>query len=175
MRYVYNGKSYASEQAVRNAIWTAERRAVTDLADAGVTVENAVTVSRQTLAEAKASKLSELNRVFETWRGSEATMVSSLGFTVDADSRAMQDITGLWIKASEDDTFTADFMDAENTAHTLTAEQIKTLAAEVTAAGTAAYEQKWKLREMINACESVDAVELLGDIKFDVPNYGGEA
>lgn len=175
LRYNYNGKSYDSEAAVRKAIWTAEHKAVADIAEAGVTTEAVSNERKLTLAEAKTAKLKELSEAFTAWRNDTATMVSSLGFTADADSRAMQDITGLWIKAQGDDSFTADFMDAENEAHTLTAEQILTLAAEVTQAGTDAYTQKWKLRAMIEACESVEAVELLGDISFDVPNYGEEA
>jgi hypothetical protein len=110
------------------------------------------------LSALKARKLKALDAAFLKWRDKDAVLVSSLGFTIDADSQAVQDIAGL-VALGEP----AVFMDAENKTHELTAEQIQTLQKEVSASSSGIYSQKWALRDAINAAadkEALDAVEI---------------
>lgn len=98
----------------------------------------------------------QLSEAFEAWRGDTATFYSSLGFEADADSRAMQDITGLWTLAAENPDFKTVFMDARNAPHELNQQQLKTLRNEMIQSATDAYNQKWKARAAIEAAESYD-------------------
>lgn len=108
------------------------------------------------LDDRKASRLKELDSAFAVWRGGTATFYSSLGFEADADSRAMQDVTGLWTLAAENPDFKTTFMDAQNTPHELNQQQLKTLRDEMIQSATDAYQQKWKARAAIEAAESYD-------------------
>lgn len=150
-KYVYNGEEYASVYAVRKAVFEAERKAFAtpetedEWAELGVTVVEIL----PELSELKARKLRLLDAVFMQWRGDGATLISSLGFTADADERAMIDVNGL-VALGEG----ATFMDAENTPHELTAEELKTLQVEIIQSGNAAYQQKWALRTVIEASEN---------------------
>ena len=177
--YTYNGVTYTSAKKVRQAIWEAERKAfATEPEDgledfwAALGVAYAETEQEVSFASLKARKLKELEDAFLAWREDSATMVSSLGFVADADSRAMQDITGLWIKASTDSDFTTTFMDAENVAHTLGAEDVAVLASEVTQAGFDAYSRKWELRDAIEDAEDEEALDAV-TVSFEVPDYTG--
>jgi hypothetical protein len=108
------------------------------------------------LESLKAQKLEDLDTAFLEWRNDTAVMKSSLGFTADADTRAMLDIAGLATLGTG-----AVFMDADNQPHELTAEEIQVLQKEVVQSGTAAYSQKWALREAINAADSAAALDAI--------------
>lgn len=113
-------------------------------------------------------KLAELDSAFMNWYESGATVTSSLGFVADSDSRAIMDISGLVtsLEAQPAETRSAvAFMDAENQAHTLTLDQLKTLQLEVIQNGQEAYAQKWALRTRIESAESVEALQAI-EIKF---------
>lgn len=175
--YTYDGVSYAAEEEVRQAIWEKERKVFCVAPEENTAefweargVEYSETVEEASLDDLKAAKLLKLSASFFAWRNSSATMISSLGFTADADSRAMQDITGLWIRATQDSDYTTTFMDAENVAHTVGAEDILTLASEVTRAGEDAYARKWELRAQIEAAEDVFALDAI-EISFEAPDY----
>lgn len=175
--YTYDDVSYASEEDVRQAIWENERKMFCQAPEEGEAefweargVAYAETEAEDSLDELKKAKLSELGTAFFAWRNAGATLVSSLGFAADADSRAMQDITGLWVRATQDPDYTATFMDADNEAHELSAADILTLAQEVTQAGSDAYARKWELREKILAAEDAEALSAI-EITFEVPDY----
>lgn len=152
-KYVYNGEEYSSVYAVRKAVFEAERKAFAspeteeEWAELGVTVVEIL----PDLDELKARKLRLLDAVFMQWREDRATLISSLGFTADADERAMIDVNGL-VALGEG----ATFMDAENKPHELTAEELKTLQVEIIQSGNAAYQQKWTLRKAVEEAESED-------------------
>lgn len=113
-------------------------------------------------------KLSELDSSFMGWYEKGATVTSSLGFVADSDSRAIMDISGLVtsLEAQPEETrSTVAFMDAENQAHMLTLDQLKTLQLEVIQNGQEAYAQKWALRTQIESAESVEALQAI-EIKF---------
>lgn len=120
-----------------------------------------VEIPGPTVDEVREQKINELNAAFLTWYDKDATVTSSLGFVADSDSRAITDISGLVtaLEAQPVESRTAvAFMDANNTAHQLSLDQLKTLQLEVIQNGQAAYAQKWTLRSQIEAAESVDAI-----------------
>lgn len=118
--------------------------------------------------DVRGQKLSELDSSFMDWYENGATVTSSLGFVADSDSRAIVDISGLVtsLEAQPAETrSTVAFMDAENQAHMLTLDQLKTLQLEVIQNGQEAYAQKWALRTQIESADSVEALQAI-EIKF---------
>lgn len=118
-----------------------------------------------TLEEEKTIKLARLNDAFQQRRNDDATLISSLGFTADADERAMIDVSGLVALEAP-----AAFMDANNVPHELTTDQIKVLHKEIIQSGNKAYETKWALRNAINACQSVEELEAV-ELKFEPVSF----
>lgn len=121
------------------------------------------------LAQAKSVKLAELNTKFSAWREDGATLISSLGFTADADEKANDDVSGLVILGNS-----AIFMDADNQPHELTIDQLKVLQKEIIESGVSAYETKWMYRNAINTAETVDAVNAI-EIKFEPKDFSATA
>lgn len=126
---------------------------------------NARTVEKipeKTVEEVRSEKLAQLDSAFSSWYSDGATMVSSLGFEADSDSRAMQDVTGL-VTAAEAQAIFSDsgltFMDANNVGHQVNLEQLKTLQLEIIASGNAAYQEKWKLRDAIEKAKTKEELE----------------
>lgn len=126
---------------------------------------NARTVEKipeKTVEEVRSEKLAQLDSAFSSWYSDGATMVSSLGFEADSDSRAMQDVTGLVTAAEAQATFSESgltFMDANNVGHQVNLEQLKTLQLEIIASGNAAYQEKWKLRDAIEKAKRKEELE----------------
>lgn len=123
-----------------------------------------VKVPEPTVDEVRAQKLAELDQKFLAWYEQDATVTSSLGFVADSDARAMMDTTGLvtTLEATPAESrSTVAFMDASNTPHLLTLEQMKTVQLEIIQNGQSAYAQKWALREAINSAETVDALNAI--------------
>lgn len=166
-KYLYNDKEYLSEYSVRQAIWKEDHKVFgkepeENRAEFWETL--GVTYSEQpdppivqhipTLEEEKTIKLARLNDAFQQWRNNDATLISSLGFTADADERAMIDVSGLVALDSP-----ATFMDADNVPHELSAEELKTLQKEIIQSGNQAYQVKWSLRNAINEAETKEALD----------------
>lgn len=177
-KYFYNGEEYLSEYAVRQAIWKEDHKVfgkepeenrVEFWANLDVTYSEQpdppIVQHIPTLEEEKTIKLARLNDAFQQRRNDDATLISSLGFTADADERAMIDVSGL--VASE---APAAFMDANNVPHELTTDQIKVLHKEIIQSGNKAYETKWALRNAINACQSVEELEAV-ELKFEPVSF----
>lgn len=114
-------------------------------------------IPEQSLDELKARKQEELNAAHEKAE-SEAYVVSSLGFTVDADNRANRDIDGI-LKTIGDGTVM--FCDYENEFHELNRAQCETLQVEIIQNAQSLYAQKWAYRTQVEAAESVEELELL--------------
>ena len=150
---IVKGQIYSSEKEVRNAIF-ADRTSLLSWRSlktikgllASVKVSEYVEEKEdESLEFLKEQKLYELERAFSRWRNGGAYIYSSLGgVKIDADQRAMIDVSGL---AALDKS--AVFMDADNKPHQLTAEQIKILRREIVEGGNFSYQQKWDLRNQI--------------------------
>ena len=112
----------------------------------------------ETLEEAKARRLAELNAAHEAAEA-DAHVMSSLGFEVDANERANRDVEGLLktMRAGE----TVAFCDYTNVFHQLTREQLATLQVEIIQNAQALYSQKWALRTAIGGAVSAEEVDAI--------------
>lgn len=173
-KYLYKETTYNSAWEVRQAINEAEGLAFGDEPKEGRVefwAELGVTYTEEPdpapdVESVRTEKLGELERAFLSWYNYGAVCTSSLGFDVDADSRAMMDINGLVIAAENNVAQgTVAFMDHNNVPHDLTAEQLKVVQMEIIANGQDAYRQKWELRTAIQTAESVDAINAV-EISF---------
>lgn len=155
-KYVYNGEEYSSVYAVRKAVFEAERKAFAtpETEDEWLALGVKVVEVQPDLDELKARKLRLLDAAFMQWRGDGATLISSLGFTADADERAMIDVNGL-VALGEG----AVFMDADNNPHELTLEELRVLQVEIIQSGNAAYQQKWTLRKAVEEAENEEELK----------------
>lgn len=116
-----------------------------------------VAVPEPTLDEVKARKLNELNSAHEAAEET-AHVVSSLGFTVDANDRANRDIDGI-LKTIGDGTVM--FCDYENNFHELNRAQCETLQIEIIQNAQALYAQKWKYRAQVEGAESIEELDAI--------------
>ena len=129
------------------------------------------------LDEVRKTKLVELDAAFMTWYEKDATVTSSLGFVADSDSRAIMDVSGLVtaLEAQPAETRgTVAFMDHENTPHTLTLDQLKTVRLEIIQNGQSAYAQKWSYRTQIENAESVEALQAMS-VEFTGEDFSNAA
>lgn len=141
-------------------------RLVQDATTNARTVEK---IPEQTVEEVRTEKMRALDSAFASWYEDGATLKSSLGFEVDSDSRAMQDVNGL-VTAAESSAAFADtesgggliFMDANNVGHQVGLAELKTLQLEIIQAGNAAYQEKWKLRAAIEAATTKEELDAIG-------------
>lgn len=179
-KYIYKGQAHFSSDEVRQLILENDRLAFGPepeenkaefWASLGVeyTEEEDPPIVQHipTLDEEKLMACGRLNEAFRSWRNDEATLISSLGFTADADERAMIDVSGLVALESP-----AVFMDANNVPHELTSEQIKVLHKEIIQSGNKAYERKWALRNRINACENMEELKAI-ELNFEPVDFSG--
>lgn len=132
-----------------------------------------VEIPAPSIDELRNAKLSQLDSAFLQWYETDAVVTSSLGFVADSDSRAMMDVSGLVTTLESqpvESRSTVAFMDANNQAHLLSLEQLKTVQLEIVQNGQSAYQQKWALRTAIKQAstkEELDAIE----IKFVAEDY----
>lgn len=111
-----------------------------------------------TLDEAKAEKLGELNKAFET-AAKEAHSMSSLGFEIDADETANRNIEGLTLvlQPGESTLFRA----YDNRFHEVTREELETMRREIVKNSQWLYQAKWTLENRIATAETVEALEAI--------------
>ena len=133
---------------------------------------NARTVERipeKTADEVRSEMERKLDSAFSSWYSDGATLISSLGYEIDSDSRAMQDVNGLVTAAESQPAVAADteggggliFMDANNVGHEVTLAELKTLQLEIIQAGNAAYQEKWRLRDAIASAATKEELEAI--------------
>ena len=110
----------------------------------------------------KARKLAELNRAMEEAKASSAVSIqSSVGYTVNANSTAKQNVDGLITAMTATGAETVSFMTFDNRLVSLTLDQLKTIQLELISYGNNLYARKWALRGKIEACTTkaeVDAI-----------------
>lgn len=167
-KYIFNGVEYASEYAVRQAIFEKDRVAfpaepeddkVAFWEGLGVTyIEEAIPL--ETL---KVQKSAQIKQAFLSWRNNGATLVSSLGFKVDSNERANTDVSGLLVAYEDNQDALITFRDADNEFHALTYAQVKTLQKEIIENGNYAYAQKWALDAQVESATNegdLNAIEV---------------
>lgn len=134
-------------------------------------------IPEKTVEEVRSEKLRQLDGAFNSWYSDGATVISSLGFEADSDARAMTDVNGLVTALEAQATFSDSvvvFMDAKNEGHQLTLDQLKTLQLEIIAAGNAAYQEKWTLRDAITKATTKEALEAI-EIAFHPADFSAKA
>lgn len=178
-KYYYKGVTYDSEQAVRDAIWDKERKifgspnSEKEWETLGVSfkaiVEDVELVRNPDLNELKLIKRSDLKVAFDSYRASSETyIVSSLGFKVNANVSALENVNGLvkvldYRKESEEMPV-VNFKDFEGVIHKLNAEQMALIQYELITNNSNAYEQKWlfaSLVEQANDKAELDAINFV--------------
>ena len=114
------------------------------------------------LENVKARKLAELNRAMEEAKvSSSVSILSSTGYTVNANTTAKQNVDGLITAMTATGRDTVSFMTFANKLVELTLEQLKTIQLELISYGNIMYASKWALRSQIEACatkKEVDAI-----------------
>lgn len=180
VRYVYNNQKYNSLYQLRQIIWEQENILYGDpktqeefdaepLLKGKVVVEEYEPLEELSIEILRKKCKSGMNRVFQEYRSSSKTFItSSLGFPVNANDEAYQNIDGCIRQAKRgastlDDEGRVAFSDFNDTLQMLTAEEIEKLALEVSENGSRAYGVKWLYREQIDATE--DKQTLIGWIK----------
>ncbi len=133
-------------------------------------------IPEKTVEEVRTEKMRDLDAAFMSWYEDGATVVSSLGFEADSDQRAISDVNGL-VTAVEAQATLSDsgviFMDAHNEGHQLTLDQLKLLQLEIIGAGSAAYQEKWKLRDAIEKAKTKEELEKI-EIAFHPADFSAK-
>ena len=185
---IYKGENYYSVQKLRNEIFKDSGRIFGEEPKEGreefwaaldVTyIETPDPVPPEpTLEELKQRKLNQLEQSFLRWYETDATVVSSLGFTADSDARSMMDVSGIVTaleSVPEESRSTVAFMDSSNEPHELTLDQVKTLQLEIIQNGQSAYTQKWTLRTAIESAEDKEALDAI-TIEFTPSDFSKAA
>ena len=175
----YDGVRYSTETDLRTAIWFKERKilpenmsasdwgehkvAILDDVDSGLYVEP----RDPGLSELQLVKLGQLEEAFNRYRNSSDTfLVSSLGFRVNANVAAYNNVSSLVVqlehKASAGgDVMPVGFMDFDDNLRQVGLEELKTLQYEISANNSGCYSQKWGLREQIKSAESAEALSAI--------------
>lgn len=116
----------------------------------------------------QARALVQLNKDFET-AAQRAHIKSSLGFEVDANSTANENVNGLLITIGSG---TVDFCDYYNQFHELNKAQLETLQSEIIQNGQSLYAQKWQYRTAIENCGNNDQLDaVLETIEFTYMDF----
>ena len=119
--------------------------------------QEAVIAEQDKFENRQARALEQLNQDFQI-AADRAHVVSSLGFTADANSTANENVNGLLITIGDG---TVQFCDYYNEFHALNKAQLETLRSEIIQNGQNLYAQKWQYRTAIEDCvdnEGLDAV-----------------
>ena len=187
-KYTYNGTEYNSTHQVRQAIWENEHKIFgspesnEDWEVLGVSVsysdnfEYAVT----DISQLKEMKLITLDGVFNAYRKSSDTfLVSSLGFRVNANVTAFDNVSGLVAQLQfktekGEENPQVGFMTFDDELVMLDLEKMKTLQVEISENGSNVYAQKWALRQTILAAENAEDLSAI-DIKFIHTDFTAEA
>lgn len=110
----------------------------------------------------KARKLAELNRAMEEAKVSSSVSIkSSVGYTVNANTTAKQNVDGLITAMTATGRDTVSFMTYDNQLINMTLEQLKTIQLELIRYGNNLYARKWGLRSQIEACKTKEEVDAI--------------
>ena len=193
-KYTYQEKDYMSEWALRRAMpYVSLPKVLTDeiLERYGI-VKTEIPTPTIDVATARKTALSRLEQTFNTYSDSKDSYItSSLGFKANCRYRAFMDVSGLVLQAKNADEVakaayeqavaqaeegeppiapepqTVTFMDFDDTPHDLTAEQLETLALEISQNGTRAYGVKWAYRTALESAESIEDITEIAMGGFD--------
>ncbi len=180
-KYIYKNKEHFSIKSVRDTIWETENIIFgipsnsDEWKSLGVDVVNYEDVIENppiepNLEELKQMKLGALSGAFDEYRISNKTFfVSSLGFKVNANVTAFNNVNGLvgklQYKEDEGETDpTVIFMTFDNELVTLDMKQMKTIQFEISQNAYNLYAQKFAIRQSIQSAkdeETLNAIEMV--------------
>ena len=134
--------------------------------------EDGISISL-TLAEMKGFKAQQVENATASFdaerKDSGMTFKSSLGFTVDGDARSRDNLSGLINIGAEP----VSFRDHDNSDHSLTLNDLRTLLKEAQMNGAMLYQQKWAMQKAIDGAKSLKALKAI-DIKFTMADFSKE-
>lgn len=117
--------------------------------------------------------LNQLNTEFESAKES-AHIISSLGFTTDANSVANENITGLLLTIGED--HPVSFCDYHNKFRDLNKSQLQILQTEIIINAQNLYNQKWAYRLSLEGANTIEELDnIVQNIKFEMVDFSKEA
>lgn len=174
-KYTYNKQDYFSEYALRNAIFNNERKIFGEITTDADWKKLGVTVSEykepeKTLDELKSEKLSELSTKassFEQTENKEMYIISSLGYKVNADPKALRNIEVL-IELG-----ITQFRNYDNKTVEVTTDNLKTIKSEISINSVKLYQQKWTMQDLINKAETIEELNSI-EIKFTMMDFTNE-
>ena len=114
------------------------------------------------LENVKKRKLVELNRKMEEAKASSSvSILSSTGYTVNANTTAKQNVDGLITAMTATGREVVGFMTYDNQLINMTLEQLKAIQLELISYGNNLYARKWALRSQIEACKTKEEVDTI--------------
>ena len=174
-KYVYNGKEYATERAVRQAIFKQEKKVFGKPETAEQWSALGVAYSEEErvipLDSLKAQKMNELEERFNEYRQSnEAFIESSLGFRANANITAFNNVSGLVAQLQYrldggEANPTIGFMTFDDELVMLTLDGLKALQVEISQNGSLVYGRKWEIRTAIEQAQDEETLNEI-DIEF---------
>ena len=129
-----------------------------------------VALPEETLDEAGAAKLAELNTAFPPVSETVHCM-SSAGFEINADEIANRNIEGLVLVLNEGESTL--FRDWDNRFHEVKKEQLETMRKEIVVNSQRLYQTKWQIEAAIEAAETVGELDAIV-IAFEPEITGGQ-
>lgn len=140
--------------------WTSQGRYMTEL---GPLPEGAVLEKPEKPFDVvKRDKLNELNSgLIKARASSQSSLMSSVGFEINANDTANTNITGLINSMELTSTETAQFMAFDNTLHEVTLSDLKTMQVELALWGQTLYAYKWSVRDQIDAATTTEELNAI--------------
>lgn len=152
---ILNTSLYKDEVAPYVAAWETQKAKLDEEAAAAEAEYNS-------FENVKARKLGDLNSgLAEARADSTVSIMSSVGFEINANSTANENISGLITMMESTGTETTQFMAFDNTMQTVTLANLKTMQLELVAWGQALYAYKWTVRSAIEAAETAEEVNAI--------------
>lgn len=175
IKYKYNNQEYYSLKQLRDAIYSIENKLYgnpktqEEFTELGLEVE---VIEFDPLDDLTVEQLKEncqvaMNAAFTEYRNSSKTYIdSSLGFPVNANEVAYQNIDGCLLQAQQGSASLSEegkvaFTDFNDNLQMLTAEQLTQLKLEVSENDSRAYGVKWMYRQQIDALNNKEQLKEL--------------
>lgn len=130
--------------------------------------ESRFKVSQKSLEELKNEKLDEISNYanrFEQNKCDEMFITSSLGFRANADRRSLQNVENL-IRIGQNTVF----KDYDNLFHTITVQDLETLALEISTNGSNLYNQKFQMQMTVMNFTTIQELENF-EIQFTMMDF----
>ena len=118
---------------------------------------------------AKKDKLQELSQkssAFEQTENKEMYLISSLGYKVNADPKALRNINVLISQK------VTQFKVYDNTLKPVTVDELKIIKSEIEQNALNLYHQKWVFEDLINKAETKEELDAI-EIKFTMSDFSG--